>query len=336
MTTFATPPILTVPGATPELNARLRDGLARVDALLHEVIDHDDAFIVNASGHLLAAGGKRFRPLLTLLAAELSDGISDDVIRAAAGVELTHLASLYHDDVMDEADVRRGVSSVNAAYDNSTAILVGDLLFGKASELIADLGAEAVKIQAKAFVRLCTGQIRDDRPCPPDTDPVDYYLRVLADKTGVLIATAGRYGVMFSGGSAELAQILTAYGEKVGIAFQLADDLIDIASAADDTGKTPGTDLREGVDTLAVLHAKESTDPADARLQELLSRDLSTDDAGVAEALDLLRAHPALRQAQEEAFDVARAAQDLLAPLPDTPAKTALQALAISAVTRVG
>ncbi len=314
MTTFATPPILTVPGATPELNARLRDGLARVDALLHEVIDHDDAFIVNASGHLLAAGGKRFRPLLTLLAAELSDGISDDVIRAAAGVELTHLASLYHDDVMDEADVRRGVSSVNAAYDNSTAILVGDLLFGKASELIADLGAEAVKIQAKAFVRLCTGQIRDDRPCPPDTDPVDYYLRVLADKTGVLIATAGRYGVMFSG----------------------ADDLIDIASAADDTGKTPGTDLREGVDTLAVLHAKESTDPADARLQELLSRDLSTDDAGVAEALDLLRAHPALRQAQEEAFDVARAAQDLLAPLPDTPAKTALQALAISAVTRVG
>ena len=123
------------------------------------------------------------------------------MVSAAAGVELTHLASLYHDDVMDEASVRRGVASVNAAYDNSTAILVGDLLFGKASELVAGLGAEAVLIQAQTFVRLCSGQIRDDRACPDGVDPVDYYLGVLADKTGVLIATAGRYGVMFSGGS---------------------------------------------------------------------------------------------------------------------------------------
>ena len=184
--------------------------------------------------------------------------------RAAAGVELTHLASLYHDDVMDEASVRRGVASVNAAYDNSTAILVGDLLFGKASELVAGLGAEAVLIQAQTFVRLCSGQIRDDRPCPEGVDPVDYYLGVLADKTGVLIATAGRYGVMFSGGSPETVEIMRSYGEKVGVAFQLADDLIDIASDADDSGKIPGTDLREGVDTLAVLRFRATADPADA------------------------------------------------------------------------
>jgi heptaprenyl diphosphate synthase len=336
MTTHATPPVLSVPGATPELTAHLQDGLARVDTLLREVVDHEDPFIAAASAHLAQAGGKRFRPLLTFLSAELGDGISDDVVRAAAGVELTHLASLYHDDVMDEAEVRRGVPSANAAYDNSTAILVGDLLFGKASELIAALGAEAVAIQAQTFVRLCSGQIRDDRPCPPDVDPVDYYLGVLADKTGSLTATACRYGAMFSGGSPEAIETMRAYGEKVGMAFQLADDLIDIASDSDASGKTPGTDLREGVDTLAVLRAKASTDPADARLLELLGSDLSSDDAGLAEALGLLRRHPALEAARAETYGVSREAQALLEPLPDTPARAALQALALSVVERAG
>jgi len=336
MTAHPTPPVLPVPGATPELAARLRDGLERVDALLREVVDHDDPFIAGASSHLVAAGGKRFRPLLTLLASELAGGINDDVVRAAAGVELTHLASLYHDDVMDEATLRRGVPAANVAYDNSTAILVGDLLFGKASELVAGLGAEAVLIQAQTFVRLCSGQIRDDHPPTRDHNAVDYYLEVLSDKTGVLIATAGRYGVMFSGGSDETAMLLRDYGEKVGIAFQLADDLIDIASDATDTGKTPGTDLREGVDTLATLRAKESTDPADARLLELLGSDLSADEAGVSEALALLRVHPALQQAREETYAVARAASALLDPLPASDAKTALQALAVSVVDRVG
>jgi heptaprenyl diphosphate synthase len=336
MTTHATPPVLAVPGATPELSARLRDGLARVDAVLRKVVDHNDPFIARASAHLVEAGGKRFRPLLTLLAAELGEGINDDVVRAAAGVELTHLASLYHDDVMDEARMRRGVESVNAAYGNSTAILVGDLLFGKASELVAALGAEAVLIQAQTFVRLCSGQIRDDRPCPDGVDPVDYYLGVLADKTGVLIATAGRYGAMFSGGTQETVEIMREYGEKVGIAFQLADDLIDISSESGDTGKTPGTDLREGVDTLAVLRAKASTDPADARLLELLRSDLAHDDEAVAEALRLLRAHPALEQARDETYAVARDAQALLDPLPPSDAKAALQALAMSVVERAG
>ncbi len=336
MTMHATPPVLTIPGATPELVARLEDGLARVDAFLEEVVDHHDPFIAQASGHLAAAGGKRFRPLLTLLAAELADGINADVVRAAAGVELTHLASLYHDDVMDQADVRRGVASVNAAFDNSTAILVGDLLFGKASEIIAHLGPEAVLIQAQTFIRLCTGQIRDDRPCPPGTDPEDYYLRVLADKTGALIATAGRYGAMFSGGSPELVETMRSYGEKIGIAFQLADDVIDIASDSGESGKTPGTDLREGVETLAVIRARASQDPGDARLHELLGHDLSHDDAALEEALTLLRAHPGLKQAREETYAVAREAQRLLDPLPDTPAKAALQALALGVVDRVG
>ena len=330
-----TPSVLALPGASEELKARLGEGLAAVDDLIEARVDHDDPFIAEASAHLVAAGGKRFRPLLTLLAAELGDGADEQVVAAAAGVELTHLASLYHDDVMDEADVRRGAPSANALYDNSTAILVGDLLFGTASDIVADLGPEAVKIQARTFVRLCAGQIRDDRPCPPGEDPIEYYLGVLADKTGVLIATAARYGAMFSGCPPEVVETMREFGERLGVAFQLADDLIDIASDADDTGKTPGTDLREGKRTLPVLHALASTDPADARLQDLLTGDL-TDDARLAEALRLLRRHPAMGLARAHTEAVARRAQDVLDPLPPSPAKDALHALATGVVTRVG
>jgi len=320
-------------------------GLAAVDGLLRSVVDHEDPFIAQASMHLSQAGGKRFRPMLTLLAAELGNGISDDVVTAATGVELTHLASLYHDDVMDEADLRRGVVSANAQYGNSDAILVGDLLFGKASELVAALGPEAVKIQAQTFVRLCAGQIRDTRPAPEGVDPIDYYLGVLADKTGVLIATAARYGAMFSGCPPETVDIMSRYGERLGIAFQLADDLLDISSASGDSGKEPGTDLREGVATLPVLLVLQSKDPADDRLKELLGAgsDLRAD-ALHAEALGLLRAHPAMDEARERTNAVALEAKELLAPLasrlpahsPAHDSVTALSALVEGVVNRAG
>jgi heptaprenyl diphosphate synthase len=330
-----TPSVLELPGASQRLRVRLAEGLADVNALIAARVDSDDPFIAQAGSHLTAAGGKRFRPLLTLLAAELGDGIDERVVAAATGVELTHLASLYHDDVMDEADVRRGTPSANAAYGNSTAILVGDLLFGTASDIVADLGPQAVKIQAQTFVRLCSGQIRDDRPCPPGTDPVDYYLGVLADKTGVLIATAARYGAMFGGCDDATIETMRDFGERLGVAFQLADDLIDIESEADETGKTPGTDLREGKRTLPVIHVLASTDPADARLRELLTGGLE-DDVRLAEALGLLRAHHAMALAREHTHAVARQAQDVLATLPDSDAKDALHALATGVVTRVG
>jgi heptaprenyl diphosphate synthase len=331
----AASPALALPTASPELAARLQAGLEAVDARLRAAVDHEDPFIAGASGHLAAAGGKLFRPLLTLLAAELGDGINDEVVAAAAGVELTHLASLYHDDVMDEADVRRGVVSANARYGNSTAILVGDLLFGKASAIVADLGPEAVKIQAHTFVRLCSGQIRDDRTAPDGADPVEYYLGVLADKTGALVATAARYGAMFSGCPPRTVEIMRAYGERLGVVFQLADDLIDVTSETGESGKTPGTDLREGVATLPVLYARTSTDPADARLLELLAADLREDHLH-GEALRLLREHPATAQAREHTLEVARVAQELLDPLGDGPVQEALRALALSLVTRVG
>jgi len=336
-------PTLAVPSVSPELAVRLQRGLAAVDALLRTVVDHEDPFIAQASAHLSEAGGKRFRPILTLLAAELGSGINDEVVAAATGVELTHLASLYHDDVMDEADLRRGVVSANAQYGNSRAILVGDLLFGKASELVAGLGPDAVKIQAQTFVRLCSGQIRDDRPVPAGVDPIDYYLDVLADKTGALIATAALYGAMFSGCPPETVDILRRYGERLGIAFQLADDLLDISSGSGESGKTPGTDLREGVATLPVLLALQSVDPADDHLLVLLGSDLR-DDVLHAEALALLRAHPAMGEARERTNAVAREAQELLAPLviglpagsTAHQAITALSALVESVVNRVG
>jgi heptaprenyl diphosphate synthase len=330
-----TPPVLALPATSEQLTARLQNGLAEVEALLRRRVDHEDPFVAGANHHLLGAGGKLFRPMLTLLAAEVGGGANPEVVAAAAGVELTHLASLYHDDVMDDAKVRRGVPTANAAYGNSIAILVGDLLFGTASAIIADLGAEAVRIQSATFVRLCSGQIRDERGARPQDDPVEFYLGVLADKTGALVATAARYGAMFSGCPPEVVETLRVYGERLGVAFQLADDLIDIASDSDETGKTPGTDLREGKRTLPVLYALASSDPADGPLQQLLRGDLR-DQARLEEALGLLRRNAAMGRAREHTLGVAREAQAALAPLPDGDAKTALFALATGVVTRVG
>ncbi|KRE35924.1 geranylgeranyl pyrophosphate synthase [Janibacter sp. Soil728] len=333
--TSSTPPVLALPQASEDLTSRLAAGLEQVEALIIERTRSEDGFITEASLHLAKAGGKRFRPMLTMLVAELGEGINEQVVAAAAGVELTHLASLYHDDVMDEADLRRGAPSANALYDNSTAILVGDLLFGTASDIIADLGADAVKIQAQTFIRLCSGQIRDDRPCPQGQDAREYYRGVLADKTGVLVATAARYGAMYGGCSPEVITMATEYGEHLGVAFQLADDLIDISSESDETGKTPGTDLREGKRTLPVLNALASTDPADAELQELLRSELKEPER-VERTLELLRPHQAMADAREETLAVGRQAVDSLGSLPDSDAKTALIALMEGVVHRVG
>lgn len=306
------------------LEAGLVAGLEAIDRRLHEVVDHDNPFIAGASAHLLSAGGKRFRPMLTLLTADLGGGVNDRVVEAGVAVELTHLASLYHDDVMDDADVRRGVRSANSAYGNSTAILVGDLLFARASEVIAGLGADAVRIHAQTFVRLCAGQIEDERQSPGDSDQLEHYLQILADKTGSLISAAARYGAMFSGAGAEIVDRMTRYGELVGIVFQLGDDVLDVASEV--SGKPAGTDLREGVLTLPVIYALASSDPADDRLKSLLRRPLS-DDAEHAEALSLLRAHPAMDQARRHTAQVADQAVALLDGLGDSEAVQLLRAL---------
>jgi heptaprenyl diphosphate synthase len=322
-----------VPTADPSLEESLRDGLARVEAALHDAVKSDYPFITETSTHLVDAGGKRYRPLLVLLAAQLGDAGAPGVVPAAVVVELTHLATLYHDDVMDQAALRRGASSANARWDNTVAILTGDFLFARASDILADLGPEAVRLQARTFERLVTGQIRETVGPAEGADPVEHYLSVLADKTGSLIATSARFGAMLAGCDDTTVDVMTRFGERFGVAFQLSDDLLDVLSDSAESGKTPGTDLREGVPTLPVLMLRRDTRPEDARLLALLDSDLQ-DDADHAEALRLLRAHPAMAAAQEEVLRWAEAAREAIAPLPPGPATEALDALCLQVVGR--
>ena len=332
--TTPTSAALALPVLDPALEDRLRRRLEEVEVELDAAVQSEVRFVTEAAQHLMQAGGKRFRPLLVLLAAETGDPDAEGIVTAACVVELTHLGSLYHDDVMDEAALRRGADSANARWDNTVAILTGDYLFAKSSELTARLGADAVRIQAETFGRLVEGQILETLGPQDGADPLDHYLRVVAGKTGSLIATSAHYGALFAGAPREVVEALTAYGEKIGSAFQLSDDILDIASDSAESGKTPGTDLREGVATLPTLLAQRSTDPDDARLLELLAADL-TDDALHAEALDLLRKHPAMDEARAYVMDRAREAQQLLTVLPtDSPVRAALDTFAEIVATR--
>lgn len=317
------------------LQEALVTGLDGVEALLRRSVDSDDALISETSLHLFDAGGKRYRPLLVLLAAQFGDASRPEVTSAAVVVELTHLATLYHDDVMDQASLRHGAESANRRWDNTVAILTGDFLFARASELVADLGPEAVRLQARTFQRLVTGQIRETVGPRDGEDPLEFYLGVLADKTSSLLATSARFGAMLSGADANTVEVLTRFGEFFGMAFQLSDDVLDVASESTQSGKVPGTDLREGITTLPVLHALRSTDPADARLQELLRSDLRAD-VPHAEALALLRGHPAIETARADVRRWADDARGVLAALPDVPARRALEDLCEATVLRTG
>jgi heptaprenyl diphosphate synthase len=316
-----------------ELGSALAAGLGRVESALIAAVGSEHAFIREAAGHLMSAGGKRFRPMLALLVAQLGDPDAPGVTESAVVCELTHLATLYHDDVMDEAAVRRGAPSANSRWTNSIAILTGDLLFARASDLLADLGPEAVRVQAQTFERLVTGQIRETVGAEPGTDPVAHYLDVLADKTGSLVATSARFGASFAGVDEALVVELTAFGEDVGVAFQISDDLLDIVSQDGASGKSPGTDLREGIATLPVLFALADDDPADARLRELVASPV-TDDGLHAEALSLLRSSAGLERADDVLRQYAARARARLDALPTGDVRDALSALCDYVVTR--
>jgi heptaprenyl diphosphate synthase len=309
----------------------VRAQLEVIEAALLKASEADSDMVTEAAQHIIAAGGKRFRPLLVVLGSHLGPyADTDHVAKAAVVVELTHVASLYHDDVMDEARIRRGSVSANSRWGNTVAILVGDLLFARASDIVADLGPEFVRIQARTFSRLVQGQIAETLG-PRGTDPLDHYLTVVADKTGSLIATSALFGSKISGATLPTQRIMADFGEQIGVVFQLSDDIIDITS--DDTGKTPGTDLREGIATLPTLLARKSTDPADARLLELLDGDLHND-AALWEVLNLLRNHRCIDEARDEVRHRAEAARALLEHLPSGPARDALDDLCTTVVTR--
>ena len=316
----------------------MRDYLGRVEESLAATAHPDDELLTEASRHSIAAGGKRFRAMLVLLAAQFGDPEDPRVIEAAVAIELTHLATLFHDDVMDEALVRRGHPSVNSRWSNSVAILTGDFLFAQASQILAGLGPDAVRIQAETFSRLVTGQMAETVGPRPGQDPLDFYMYVITEKTGSLIATAGRFGALFSGAPAGVADQIAAACEQIGVAWQLSDDVIDIASDSSQSGKTPGTDLRQGVRTLPVLYALRSTgqSPADARLRSLLDEADLTDEALLAEALTLLRGHHAMKESRADVLNWLHEARVSISALPDGPARAAFLALCDFVEKRTG
>ena len=329
------PLALGVEFADPVLEQSVRDGLLAVETALREAVVSDDEFVALAARYLVDAGGKRFRPLVSMLAAHFGDATRPEIVPSAVVCEITHLATLYHDDVMDEASVRRGAESANARWDNTVAILTGDFLFSRASNILADLGPYAVRLQARTFERLVVGQIHETIGPAAGVDPIDHYLSVLADKTGSLIATAAEFGAHYAGVDQDVVDCLRTFGEQIGVAFQLSDDILDIASESVQSGKTPGTDLREGIPTLPVLYALRSSDAADERLRSLVSRPLVDDDEH-AEALQLLRASAAMGQARATLRSYAETARHTLAGLPDVPARTALEALSELVIARTG
>ena len=322
-----------IPDLDPALEADLALGMKGVEELLREHIKGDYPLVEETSRHLVAAGGKRLRPLLTLISSHYGYSKRKEVIPAAVVCELTHLATLYHDDVIDEAPLRRGVESANNRWGNTIAILTGDYLFSKASDLLADLGPEAVRLQARTFERLVIGQIMETQGPKNCEDPLAHYLRVVADKTGSLIATSARFGGLLSGASREITETLTKFGEQIGIAFQLADDVIDIASESNESGKTPGTDLREGVPTLVTLNVMASSKSEDSELRHLLSGPIN-DEVQVQQVLRTLRAHDGLNQAREQLVQVAKGARSALGTLPLVPATAALFSLCDAVIDR--
>ncbi|GAB3455859.1 polyprenyl synthetase family protein [Kineococcus endophyticus] len=331
-----------LPTTDPALEDALRDGLDAVEVRLRHAVSTTDPIADAPARHLVEAGGKRVRPMLTLLGAHLaapgSAVVADEVLEAAVVCELTHLASLYHDDVMDSAPTRRGAPAAQQLYGNNTAILIGDLLFARASNVVAALGPEAVLLQAATFERLCLGQLHETVGPRPDEDPVRHYLDVLSDKTASLIATAGRFGALFAGGSEDVVQAMVRYGEDVGVAFQLADDVLDLASDTDESGKRPGTDLREGVPTLPVLLARRAAAEGDADARavvDLLDSGRLADDDVLAEAVAALRAHPVTEAARATAREWAHRAATHLAALPPSPAREALEVYAATVADRV-
>ena len=324
---------LGIPNIDPLFEAELYSRLDDVEKLIRREVEGKYNFVVETSRHLVDAGGKRLRPLLTLISSYFGNPKAKGIIEAAVVCELTHLGTLYHDDVMDEAPMRRGVESANSRWDNSVAILTGDYLFAKVSQLLADLGPEAVRLQAFTFERLVIGQIMETQGAAKGLTPLEHYLAVIADKTGSLIAASARYGGMISGASSDVIESLTKFGEAIGAVFQLADDIIDIASDSKESGKTPGTDLREGVPTLVTLHVIESKDKKDEELKKILSGPIK-DEVVVNQVIKTLRTHRAMDQSREVIKSYAEESRKHLADLPSGKAKDALISLSDAVVSR--
>jgi heptaprenyl diphosphate synthase len=321
--------------ADKDLLSKLESGLEKVEQQLLAAVAHTDPIAKVTTRHLIDAGGKRIRPTLVLLTSQLGEANLDEVIQAAVVVELTHIGTLYHDDVMDNAPRRRGVDSAHEIWGNNVAILTGDLLFARASQLVSKLGQKALTLQADTFERLCLGQLNETVGPQEGQDPIDHYLKVLADKTGSLISASAELGVIFSGADQALREPVRKYGEAIGIAFQLIDDYIDLRSDGLVSGKTPGTDLRAGVPTLPVMYLRQEagTDLEAAKLIDIIDSGLE-DEAKLQTVLLALRDHPVTERTYQEAKRWAAEAISALDDLPNGAVRQALTSFAEAVIER--
>jgi heptaprenyl diphosphate synthase len=317
-----------------KLLADLENRMTEVESRIIAATSHTESMVESMASHLAKAGGKRMRPVLVLLTSHLGNPDSDSVLDAAVVMEITHLATLYHDDVMDQAAKRRGVDTAHMVWGNNVAILTGDLLFARASNIVSGLGEEALKLQAQVFEQLVLGQLHETIGPRDGQDPLEHYLEVLRDKTGSLIALSARLGAMLSGADAKYQEPLQLFGERVGVAFQLVDDLIDIESTKEQSGKVSGTDLLAGVPTLPVLLLKNFTDAeSKALLQDITSGLTEESLPGV---LARLRVHPVMEQARAETNSWGMRAIEAIEVLPNGSVKSALEAFAKAVVDRKG
>lgn len=325
-----------------ELEDRISESLVQVENRLNSVLSDDRGVLDDIIGHLAKAGGKRMRPGLVLLCSNLgSRPFSEEVLRASVVVELTHLATLYHDDVMDSAPTRRGVNAVQRVWGNNRAVLAGDLVFARASQVVATLGPQAVLQHAVTFDRLCRGQLNETFGPEAGQDAVQFYIQVLADKTGSLVAQSARFGAELSGAPEVVTKAVVQFGEKIGVAFQLADDVIDLSSDSADSGKTPGTDLREGVDTMPILLLRQDAaqgvldEDGQKILAELSRGTLVSEDAALERVVQMLRAHSVLERTRQLAFSWCEDAKAAISSLEDKEVKAALENFADTLVNRI-
>ena len=297
----------------------------RIEAAMHDAVVTSDAYLNEIASHLIVAGGKRLRPVLAVAGAQvLGDTATRDVVRGGVACELVHLGSLYHDDVMDEAETRRGVETVNAKWGNLQAILAGDFLLSRASEIAASLGTEVAALLARTIGWLCEGQIAELRHTYDTSRTEASYLASIHGKTASLYGTAARIGGIVAGHDRPLVDALTEYGNSYGMVFQIVDDILDITATDEQLGKPAGHDIVEGVYTLPVLRTLAENSPAAAELADLLGAPL--DAAAQDKALAILRSNDGVASAIATAHEYVDRAVTACDDFPDSAATEALRA----------
>jgi heptaprenyl diphosphate synthase len=296
----------------------------RVEDALLASVRTSDPYLTDLASHLLLAGGKRLRPMFSVVASQIAGGsTTDEAVLGGISCELVHLGSLYHDDVMDESPTRRGVETVNAKWGNLQAILAGDFLLSRASEIAASLGTEVAGLLARTIGRLCEGQIEELRHTYNVARPVDSYLSSISGKTASLYATSARIGGLVSKFDRSIVDALTAYGEAYGMVFQIVDDLLDLSATDEQLGKPAGHDMVEGVYTLPVLHTLASGGVPARELADVLGKPL--DMAERDKALSIVRSNGGLASTIEVAESYVREAQDVTRAFPNSAASAALR-----------